>query len=334
MRLRSSTPVIVDDGVLARTTWLSRTAPLAIEIAIAIEIAACGRLEYRQVVADASIHDAPSDARAPDAGRGCPLIPGGTWGFVSTPLPILSTTLNEAGPFLSADMRTLYFTRGVYVVGPRELLVARRTDLASPFGAPMTASEDVAGRDEGAFAIAPDGLSMFLSASDATSAGDDLYVSTRASLAAPFGPWALLAALSTPGDDWDPFPAADGSLYFSTTSTDGEGDLVRSVRDASGALQPATLLTELATPEAAGNPSLTSDGLAIVFNTGTDIFYAVRPSIADPFGPRQLIPGIDTAAYEGEPFLRGDGCELFFARASGSDAGDWDLHVAHYVHPL
>lgn len=58
-----------------------------------------------------------------------------------------------------------------------------------------------------------------------------------------------------------------------------------------------------------------------------DIF-ALRSPGTDSFGAPQRLPGalVNTSAFEGEPFISGDGCELFFVR--GTASANWDLYRA------
>jgi hypothetical protein len=265
-------------------------------------------------------------------GGACPLLPGGGWTFAADPIVALNTSLREGGPFLDADGLTLIFARRASADNVTfDLYVSTRPDRAAEFEGDRLADLSIEGRGEQAYGLSADGLSQFLSAVEASSQRDDLYLSVRGSTAEPFGPFTALTALNTAGDEWDPFAAADGSLIYSSTIADGWGELMRSVRDPSGAFLPGTPIEGLNTAAGEGNPSLTSDGLVIVFNSGPEIFYATRPDADAPFGPAEPLPGVNTADYEGETFLSGDGCELVFVRVLGGASGDWVLHHARYV---
>jgi hypothetical protein len=115
----------------------------------------------------------------------------------------------------------------------------------------------------------------------------------------------------------DAFSLLDGTLLVFMAGADIAGDTdiyfaSRSDRSAPwGNIQPFPFNTT----NAEGGATLTADGLVIVWTSGNqtlDIFYSVRASTAVPFTQKQTL--IATADDEHEPFIRDDGCELFFAR--------------------
>jgi len=82
-----------------------------------------------------------------------------------------------------------------------------------------------------------------------------------------------------------------------------------------------------------GGPTLTTDGRLLVFyssrqNPGynNDLWYAVRASASDPFGTPQRVPGVNSGDGDWMPFIRGDGCELFFASNRSGGPGIDDIY--------
>ena len=47
------------------------------------------------------------------------------------------------------------------------------------------------------------------------------------------------------------------------------------------------------------------------------MFYATRPTTADPFGIGQQLPLYDVPVYDQDPAISYDGCELYFASMRG-----------------
>jgi hypothetical protein len=71
-------------------------------------------------------------------------------------------------------------------------------------------------------------------------------------------------------------------------------------------------------------PSLTDDGLTLFFerqaigSAVSNIFMAKRAKTTDDFGAPTMVSGVNTSGYDGNPFVRGDGSEIWFV-ATGAD---------------
>jgi Tol biopolymer transport system component len=92
------------------------------------------------------------------------------------------------------------------------------------------------------------------------------------------------------------------------------------------------LLAQLNSTENDSNPALTADERLIVYTSSRpggagdgDLWYAVRDD-QGTFGAPQPLPAINTASYEGEPFISLDGCELYFVSDRPGGQGHWDIH--------
>lgn len=79
-------------------------------------------------------------------------------------------------------------------------------------------------------------------------------------------------------------------------------------------------------------PSLTDDGLTLFFerqaigSAVSNIFMATRPKITEAFGAGSLVSGVNTSGYDANPFVRGNGSEIWFV-ATGADT-TIDIFVA------
>jgi hypothetical protein len=143
-----------------------------------------------------------------------------------------------------------------------------------------------------------------------------------------------LSELNTPQAQFDPQPSADGlTLWFTDTNPTTGQDVVYSTRpDIASTWSPPVPFGPGATAGNEGGATLTADETVIVWSGPAaggqnDIYYAVRPSRTDAWGPAMVLaPGlISSPMSESWPTVREDGCELFFGRCAPS-CNDWDLY--------
>ena len=134
---------------------------------------------------------------------------------------------------------------------------------------------------------------------------------TRDPDAAVFGPWSAaqpLTALNTPEDDSDPELRADGLELFFHSSRSGNYDLYAARRaSTSDAFAAPTPVAELNTAADELGPTLTGDGLTILFGDGNDIVFATRPSLDASFGPRTTLAALSSTDIDTAPAISGDG---------------------------
>jgi hypothetical protein len=129
----------------------------------------------------------------------------------------LNSDLAEAGPHLTADGLTIYFSSNrPGTVGSNDIWVATRADLVSPFGVPQDVTELNSTELDESPSITADGLTIYLHSERAGGAGGtDLWFATRPDTSSPFGTPQNLAELNTGGGEYTPDISPDGSkLYF------------------------------------------------------------------------------------------------------------------------
>jgi hypothetical protein len=119
------------------------------------------------------------------------------------------------------------------------------------------------------------------------------------------------------GSEQDVFVTPDGlELWFTRTNASQDIHIVTRANTAS-TWGNERVFEYNTTNFNEGSPSMTADGRVLVW-TGTvggadaDVYYALRASSTDPWGPRQVLLG--TPAFDLEPSVSADGCELTFVR--------------------
>jgi hypothetical protein len=169
---------------------------------------------------------------------------GDAWGTPALVAELSTPADNDWSPCVSSSGLSIWFAsdraggRGKIWFSSRP----RRTDAWSP---PALVAE-LSG-DDVDFAPAVDATeTMMLFSSNRTgSAGYDIYLSTRASPGAAWGPPAAVAPLDSGSDEYDPFVARAGLIVFFTSMRSGMGDLYWSSRaSAADPFAPPTRLDD------------------------------------------------------------------------------------------
>ncbi len=195
--------------------------------------------------------------------------------------------------------------------------------------------------------LSSDGLTLYFSSDrDASLGRNDLFLATRPSRTEPFGNVVHLpAGLNTEYEDMSPNVSADGlSLYFASDRPDGEGDLDlyvaarASLEDPFG--EPENLGPEINSASNDGTPTISSDGLHLVFHSprvgNAELYIASRESTDEPFGPAIRLDEFGIGSYihssvpaEADPQLSADwpaiGSKIYFSGYTGSEEADlWE----------
>jgi Tol biopolymer transport system component len=152
--------------------------------------------------------------------------------------------------------------------------------------------------------------------------------------AKPFGAPTVLGSVSTAEDEGSPRLSDDElTLTFDgVRAADGGSasyDLFVAARTSIGAPFGAPArLTSLDTSDHEFSPSLTADGLGIVFErqltaTGVStIMMATRPTLADAFGTPSPLSNINSGDYTSNPFVRGNASTVYYASVDGKPSVD------------
>lgn len=143
--------------------------------------------------------------------------------------PVINARGNEGGAAFSPDGLEIIYDRGCReppgVCGLSTLRRSTRSSLAEPWSEPETMSSTRSEHQIGLAlhpSISPNGLSLYYEARDEFGE-HDIFVSTRASLDAPFGPGENLGdPINTRRRDIMPRIAPDGSLYYIRNWTRGQ----------------------------------------------------------------------------------------------------------------
>jgi hypothetical protein len=337
---RASDQAQADEG-RSRILYRGSVRPLAIVVFLALTVA-CGRVEYNaRPVVDASSSeaggpDAGSDPDASDASAGTGDAGPCTWGEFGTPMRVaeLSSPDDDGDPVLARGGTLVFFTTAG-VIGPFSIYSAARADLTSPFGPRIRHDELLYAGVQSALApaVTSDGLELVYLA-DTISGGDETGYAERAATADPFS---LPSAITISGD-----PGLQGSFFVDDlTLVYAAGELRPGVytdlaiarrADRASPFVRERMLDELNTTASEGDPTLTRDGLEIIFVSDSvdprSLFRATRPTTADRFGPASLVDELHVPGFAtGDPSLSDDGTTLYFSSNRPGSTGD-DIWVA------
>jgi hypothetical protein len=204
---------------------------------------------------------------------------------------------------------------------------------------------------DGCPAASRDGLTFYLASTRPGGMGGiDIWVSTRRSTRDPWGPPVNVGPpVNSAADDFCPMPARDGhGFYFVSSRAGGCGGadvyVTRLRRDAFEAPHNLGCEVNSAADEAGPVPvHEPGRGLVLYFSSTRPGGASAEPSGAasgdsdlyasvwrgGAFGPAALVPGVNTAAAEGQPYVRRDALELyFFSNRPGAIGGSNDIYVA------
>jgi Tol biopolymer transport system component len=258
-----------------------------------------------------------------------------TW---TTPVPV--TELNggylQITPFLTADGKSLYFTRadGPTSTNKESIYEATRQNPSSPF----TSINKVLSDNYHAASpwVSADELRMYY---HNESSSWRLKVSTRASINDPWSVGTGISELNVLGGLLHPRLTGDElNIFFDkvTSNTRGLWTATRTAKNLP--FSNPRSLTELNTPSGdEGTCSVTADGLAIYFtsernSSSGEIFKASRNSLNDPFGNVEHLSFLDSPGYVvGYPGISADGTALYFWRGNSSSVSD--IYVTYIPEP-
>lgn len=182
-----------------------------------------------------------------------------------------------------------------------------------------------------------DRLELYFTGSRAGGPGGyDIYKSTRTTAQGAWSSPVPVTELSSPATDADPYVSADGlTLWFSTDRDAVQSfDIWVSVRASRNAVWGSPVpVKELNTVKSDASPSVTSDGLAMVFDSrragqDSDIYLSTRVSVSAPWGTPVPVAAVNSTADDADPGLSGDGLQLYVTSARSGGRGSSDLWLA------
>lgn len=276
-------------------------------------LAACGRIDFQSIAAG----DAAPEG---DAG-GCEL---GPW---SKPewLAELASDGDDQGPVLTADGLTIYYHAQRTGSLSIDLYTATRTSPTGRFGVPVPMTNLNSTSNDRDPALAHGGDRIYFSSDRQTPGSDSLFVTTRTG--DTFSTPMLVAGIDTGA--YGPFISDDETELFYTAG----GHLCRAIRTTPGdAWTDLGPLPELMSSTAVdGYPSLTGDGLTMVFETTrrqpSGVFVATREKRGAAFSSAMPVAELNVDLFgSGDPAISLDGRTIVFASDRPDGAGGDDLY--------
>lgn len=160
--------------------------------------------------------------------------------------------------------------------------------------------------------------------------GDSGAPAPTCSPTAPFGAPALVAGIDPERHGSSPHLTPDERVIFFTGADGASSGIFRASRAArTMPFGPAELVPGMSSASNDNDPSVSADGLTLVFHSGrsgnNDVWWATRADAAAEFGAPEMAPGIATEAYEGQGFFHVATDELWFV---SNRLGTYDLFRA------
>lgn len=242
----------------------------------------------------------------------------------------ISSSDFESHPAFDARNRALYFVRS------RPSFQGWRIQYTECRGGGWSEPRPAPFSGEGAEAdpfLTPDGRTLYFISNrkddGATGRALDLWRVDRATPTAPWGrPVRLPEPINSPGREWFPRLAPDGSLYFGSDRPGGLGatDIYRA-RLVRGAWRVENLGPGVNGPGDEYEAEISRDGKRMVLMADGDLFLVARKN--GRWGGRtKLGPQINSPELEVGPLLSPDGKSLLFARDLGERRGAGELMLA------
>jgi Tol biopolymer transport system component len=262
--------------------------------------------------------------------------------------PIVNSPFADFAPAVSKNGLSLYVSSdrpGGF--GSGDIWVSQRNSIDDPWGLPVNLGPPVnTSFGERAPAFSRDGHWMFfVSERPGGVGGDDIWASWRTNIHDDFawqppinlGPGVNSATFDAGATFFENDEAGTPLLFFGSTRAGGPGgeDIYVSAQTAEGSFGPATLVSELSSPQADRRPTIRFDGLEIIFFSnrpgtlgGADLWASTRQTVFDSWSvPENLGPVVNSTSNDAPSYLSSDGRTLFFTSDRPGGFGDLDLYV-------
>jgi hypothetical protein len=281
---------------------------------VVLPVAACGRLDFGPA-ADAC------------AGERVDLGPWRT----PTLLIALDSTVSEDDPTPRGDELELYFTSTrTGTLGNADVWRVRRASTRVAWGPVEHVLELSTQYYENTPELSPDGLTMWLVSNRPGGAGmEDIWVTTRADLDAPWSAPSNVSELNTPGLERGPSIFLGGlAMIFHSDRPGGRGGMDFWLTTRQATTDAWSTPVPLDGVNTAGNELrgwMSPCGLELYYQAdrgnGMDFYVARRSSLAEPFGAEQPITELNDPAYDQDLRLSPDRRHAVFS-SQRSGAGD------------
>jgi len=262
--------------------------------------------------------------------------------------PVVNSSFNDFAPAVSKDELSLYFSSDrPGSSGSSDIWVSHRNSRDEPWGNPVNLGPPVnTSYGERAPAFSRDGHWMFFVSERPGGLGDDdIWASWRTNIHDDFAwqpPINLGAGVNSATFDagatfFENEDAGTPLLFFGSTRAGGPGaeDIYVSAQLPNGSFGPATLVSELSSPQTDRRPTIRFDGLEIIFFSnrsgtlgGADLWASTRETVFDRWSvPVNLGPVVNSTSNEGPSYLSADGRTLFVTSDRPGGFGSLDLYV-------
>jgi Tol biopolymer transport system component len=265
--------------------------------------------------------------------------------YFDTPVnlgPNINSQYGDAVPSISSDGLTLLFESDrPSGFGGCDIWVTTRATKDDEWVGPVNLGSTVnSSYYDGEPSVSADGLSLFFVSNRPGGSGDyDLWVTTRTSIAEPWGePTNLGTTVNSSTEDATPSISPDGlSLFFHSTRSGGYGAVdiwvtKRATLDDPWQ-EPVNLGPAVNTLDIEATPGISADMLTLFFASirpggygYSDIWMTSRATVDDPWEPPVNLGAVVNSSYrEGGPNISMDGSTLYFNSMRPGGYGDWDL---------
>jgi Tol biopolymer transport system component len=268
------------------------------------------------------------------------------WGNAINLGPNVNSSSNDAGPNISADGLTLYFSSNRSGgAGGYDLWCTKRATINDDWGPAENLGQPPNSRySYWEPSISSDGLTLYFSDGHSPQYGNrlpgglgsqgDIWMVTRASVNDSWGEPINLGPAVNSQHAIHPSISSDNlSLYFQTHRSGSLGHcdiMVATRKSMSDSFGDPVFLKNVNAGGADWTPDISADGLTLFFmrNPGPpEIWASTRRTTDDDFGARFKLPHqVNMPGYDnGIPNLSADGSTLYFLSSRPGGLGGWDL---------
>ncbi|HUS33434.1 MAG TPA: hypothetical protein VMZ53_33260 [Kofleriaceae bacterium] len=249
---------------------------------------------------------------------------------------IASPTSLEDDPSITADRLELFFNSDrPGSLGGADIYVTTRATPSDAWTTPVAVPVVNTAYSETTPKISADGLTLYFSSDrpGGTNANYDVWVSTRPSRTGAWSAPTWVPELSSVASDSGANPTSSMLALVLCSDRDGAGDLYVAKRAALGDPWGApSALVEVNSAEGDADPTLAHGDRVIVFISarpgglgGNDIYMATRSSAAAPFDTPVLLPELNSAMQEEDPYISDD---LRYILFTSTRSGDFEIYEA------